>query len=59
MLRVSLRQILNPQASEENATFYHQYAEFLTLRPEQLTIQQFVELTNLVNEELEYLEKNA
>ena len=46
MLRVSLRQILNPQASEENTTFYHQYAEFLTLRPEQLTIQQFVELTN-------------
>ena len=46
MLRVSLRQILNPQASEENATFYLQNSKFLTLRPEQLTIQQFVELTN-------------
>ena len=48
MLRVSLRQILNPQASEENATFYHQHSDFLTFRPEQLTIQQFVELTNFL-----------
>ena len=46
MLRVSLRQILNPQASEENATFYQQHSEFLALRPEQLSIAQFVELTN-------------
>ena len=46
MLRVSLRQILNPQASEENSKFYLQHSEFLALRPEQLTIQQFVELTN-------------
>lgn len=50
MLRVSLRQILNPQASEENSTFYHQHSEFLTLRPEQLTLQQFVDLTNSLPE---------
>ena len=48
MLRVSLRQILNPQASEENATFYQQHSEFLALRPEQLSIAQFVELTNFL-----------
>ena len=48
MLRVSLRQILNPQASEENATFYQQHSEFLALRPEQLSIAQFIELTNFL-----------
>ena len=48
MLRVSLRQILNPQASEENSTFYQQHSEFLALRPEQLSIAQFVELTNFL-----------
>ena len=50
MLRVSLRQILNPQASEENSKFYLQHSEFLALRPEQLTIQQFVELTNFLSQ---------
>ena len=48
MLRVSLRQILNPQASEENSTFYQQHSEFLALRPEQLSIAQFVELANFL-----------
>lgn len=52
MLRVSLRQILNPQASEESATFYHQHSDFLTFRPEQLTIQQFVELTNYLPQDI-------
>jgi len=42
MLRVSLRQLLPPTISLSPSTFD------LTLRPEQLTIQQFVELTNMV-----------
>jgi 16S rRNA (adenine1518-N6/adenine1519-N6)-dimethyltransferase len=52
MLRVSLRQILNPQ-SEENSTFYLQHSEFLALRPEQLSIAQFVELTNQLGQMLQ------
>ena len=44
MLRVSLRQLLPPTISLSSSTFD------LTLRPEQLTIQQFVELTNMVEE---------
>ena len=55
MLRVSLRQMFTQGKPREG--FYEQ--EIMTMRPEQLTIPQFVELTNLVNEELEYLEKNA
>ena len=47
MLRVSLRQMLPP-----DAPFFAQYADLLTHRPEQLTIQQFVELTNRVAEAL-------
>jgi len=49
MLRVSLRQIFDSQhpASE---TFFQQ--EMMTRRPEQLTIEQFVELTNCVEKEL-------
>ena len=49
MLRVSLRQIFNAQqpASE---SFFQQ--ELMTKRPEQLTIPQFVELTNMVEKEL-------
>lgn len=43
MLRVSLRQLLPPEAS-----LFENQASFLTLRPEQLTIAQFVELTNAV-----------
>ncbi len=49
MLRVSLKQIFNgtTQARPEFST-----NEIMTKRPEQLTVQQFVELTNLVAEEL-------
>ncbi len=49
MLRVSLRQIFDSQhpATQE---FYQQ--EMMTLRPEQLSIAQFIELTNLVEKEL-------
>ena len=41
MLRVSLKQLLPSDSS-----FYNEYASTLAMRPEQLTIQQFVELTN-------------
>ena len=44
MLRVSLRQILQPQALYNHP--------FMTMRPEQLTIYDFVELTNMVEQEL-------
>jgi len=47
MLRVSLRQILQPEAIQLIAD-----SQFSTLRPEQLDIQQFVELTNLVENAL-------
>ena len=47
MLRVSLRQIF-PDTKAHAALFY---SEMMTMRPEQLTIQQFVELTNLVERE--------
>ena len=46
MLRVSLRQVLPPTLNFQPSTFD------LTLRPEQLTIPQFIELTNLVAEAL-------
>ena len=46
MLRVSLRQLLPSTVHLQSSAFD------LTLRPEQLTIPQFVELTNLVAEEL-------
>ena len=49
MLRVSLRQVLPPTLNFQPADFD------LTLRPEQLTIPQFVELTNLVGESLKTL----
>ena len=51
MLRVSLRQLLPDQEKRENSTelFSH---PFMTMRPEQLTIPQFVELTNLVERAL-------
>ena len=55
MLRVSLRQMFSQGKPREG--FYEQ--EMMTKRPEQLTIPQFVALTNIVSEELEYLEKNA
>lgn len=47
MLRVSLKQILSGGIPESI-----QNHEFMTKRPEQLSIQQFVELTNLVAAEL-------
>ncbi len=47
MLRVSLRQLVNKDSS-----LFTLHSSLLTLRPEQLTIPQFVELTNLVAEEL-------
>ena len=48
MLRVSLRQILPPEAMDE--TFMAN--EMMTCRPEQLSIPQFIQLTNLVEEKL-------
>lgn len=48
MLRVSLRQIFQDAVPREG--FYDQ--DIMTKRPEQLTIQQFVELTNMVGAEL-------
>ena len=47
MLRVSLRQLLSPEQLQEL-----QAEEMMTKRPEQLTIQQFVELTNIAAPEL-------
>lgn len=61
MLRVSLRQLLDKDASlflrpsEQASPIVAErtlHASLLTLRPEQLTIPQFVELTNLVAAEL-------
>lgn len=49
MLRVSLRQLL-PRLSELDTPLTHH--EMMTQRPEQLTVGQFVELTNLVEAEL-------
>lgn len=53
MLRVSLKQIFNVSAAR--SAFYEQ--EIMTKRPEQLSVAQFVELTNLVETELEALKK--
>ncbi|MBQ9645802.1 MAG: 16S rRNA (adenine(1518)-N(6)/adenine(1519)-N(6))-dimethyltransferase RsmA [Prevotella sp.] len=47
MLRVSLRQLLPP-----DAPLFLQHADFLTRRPEQLSIDEFVSLTNIVGEAL-------
>ena len=49
MLRVSLRQIFDAQHPASDVFFQH---AFMTRRPEQLSIPEFVELTNLVEEEL-------
>lgn len=49
MLRVSLRQLFSKETLPEPEFFTH---EIMTMRPEQLTIRQFVELTNMVGEEL-------
>lgn len=48
MLRVSLRQIMGDRAVEP-AFWQHAY---MTRRPEQLSVEEFVELTNIVGEEL-------
>ena len=47
MLRVSLRQILPPES-----TFFSLHSTLLTRRPEQLSIPEFVDLTNKVAEAL-------
>lgn len=47
MLRVSLKQLFNAQ-NQPSAEFYQQ--DIMTKRPEQLSVQQFVELTNMVAE---------
>lgn len=47
MLRVSLRQILPPDSS-----FFTLHASLLTCRPEQLSIPEFIELTNKVAAQL-------
>ena len=49
MLRVSLKQIFNGANPGSSEFFAH---EIMTQRPEQLTVQQFVELTNMVESEL-------
>ena len=48
MLRVSLRQLLPGKQNDDS--FYRQ--DIMTLRPEQISIKQFVELTNMVQQEL-------
>lgn len=50
MLRVSLRQLFNQQ-SLPRQDFFNQ--EIMTKRPEQLTIEQFITLTNMVEHELQ------
>ncbi|MGP1416252.1 16S rRNA (adenine(1518)-N(6)/adenine(1519)-N(6))-dimethyltransferase RsmA [Prevotella fusca] len=51
MLRVSLRQIFN--VAKPTDGFYEQ--DIMTKRPEQLSIAQFVDLTNMVAEQLDIL----
>lgn len=48
MLRVSLKQLF-PIVTPKDGFYSH---EIMTMRPEQLSIKQFVELTNMVEEEL-------
>ena len=55
MLRVSLRQVF--QGIQPPAGFYE--GELMTKRPEQLTIQQFVDLTNMVESILKNVERGA
>lgn len=49
MLRVSLKQLFSKETMPTADFFTH---EMMTMRPEQLTVQQFVELTNKVDKEL-------
>ena len=55
MLRVSLRQIFGGLDSKDS--FFAN--EIMTKRPEQLTIEQFVDLTNLVDTKMKALGKNT
>lgn len=55
MLRVSLRQLF--VGDKASADFFT--TEIMTKRPEQLSVQQFVELTNMVDEELKRIEQTA
>ena len=55
MLRVSLRQMLN-MANADAEFLAH---DFMTKRPEQLSIAQFVELTNLVEQQLKRQQAQA
>ena len=55
MLRVSLRQMLN-MANADAEFLVH---DFMTKRPEQLSIAQFVELTNLVEQQLKRQQAQA
>ena len=48
MLRVSLRQIIDTEKAEEG--FFSQ--DIMTKRPEQLSVKEFVELTNMVERQL-------
>ena len=50
MLRVSLKQIFNGTEQARPEFFEN---DIMTMRPEQLTVQQFVELTNLVAKEID------
>ena len=53
MLRVSLRQMFSKEALEKHQENSELFSHtFMTLRPEQLSIPQFVELTNMVEKEL-------
>lgn len=54
MLRVSLRQIFGGLDSKDS--FFAN--EIMTKRPEQLTIEQFVDLTNFVDSKMKTLDKN-
>lgn len=49
MLRVSLKQLFSKETMPAPVFFTH---EMMTMRPEQLCIQQFVELTNMVDQAL-------
>lgn len=53
MLRVSLRQL---DFMARQTTFFEEHATFLEKRPEQLSVNQFVELTNMLKQ---YIESDA
>ena len=54
MLRVSLKQLFTMGVARND--FYTQ--EVMTKRPEQLSVAQFVELTNIVEQEMKWIEEN-